>query len=198
MIHSLNGTVLSKTPADIVISCGGVGFYVMIPSSAYAYLPEVGESGEVYTHLSVKDDGMDLYGFATEQQRATFRLLTSVSGVGPKVGMAILSVLDSDTIALAIASGDHKAFTAAAGVGPKLGQRIVLELKDKIGDLGGVDAAAISAATVAVQGAAGEAVSALVTLGFTQSEAAAAVAKLPQDSSVEEMIAAALRSMGKR
>lgn len=196
MIHSLNGTVLSKTPADIVLSCGGVGFYVMIPSSVYAYLPEVGDSGVVYTHLNVKDDGMELYGFATEQQKAAFRLLIGVSGVGPKVALAILSVYGSDAIALAIASGDHKAFTAASGVGPKLAQRIVLELKDKIGDLGGAEAVAVSAA--AVQGAAGEAVAALVSLGFTQSEAASAVAKLPQDMGVEEMIAAALRSMGSR
>lgn len=188
MIHCLDGIVLSKTPAGLVISCGGVGFYVMIPSSVYAYLPEVGEAGVVYTHLNVKDDSMELYGFATERQQATFRMLISVSGVGPKVALAILSVYDSDAIALAIASGDHKAFTAASGVGPKLGQRIVLELKDKLGDLGGAGAADVAAVALA----------ALVSLGFTQSEAASAVAKLPQDLGVEEMIAAALRSMGSR
>lgn len=197
MIHSLDGIILSKTPSDIVVSCGGVGFHVTIPSSAYAFLPEVGESGAVYTHLSVKEDGMELYGFSSERQRAAFRLLTGVSGVGPKVALAILSLYDSDAVALAVAAGDHQAFTAASGVGPKLAQRIVLELKDKIGDLGGAQASAVTAA-VLPQGVSGEAVAALVSLGFTQSEAASTVAKLPQDLGVEEMIAAALRSMGSR
>lgn len=200
MIHHLNGTVISKTAADVVVECGGVGYYVMIPASVYAYIPEIGETGTIYTYFNVKEDGMELYGFATETQRATFRMLISVSGVGPKVGLSILSLFNSDHIAIAIASGDYKAFTECSGVGPKLAQRIVLELKDKVGDIGGAHAAAVAASSgAAASGSnAGQAVAALVSLGFSQSEAAAAVAKLPADNTVEEIISAALRSIGTR
>jgi Holliday junction DNA helicase RuvA len=199
MIHSLNGRVVHKTPGELVVVCGGVGFYVMIPSSAYAYLPDIGQEGVVFTHLNVKDDAMELFGFATEQQRNTFRLLICVSGVCSKVALGVLSVYDIDSIALAIASGDHKAFVACQNVGPKLAQRIVLELKDKVSSLSRSDLSVASIAAGAVErGAAAEAVAALVSLGFSQSEAAACVARLPQDSSVEELIAAALRAMGSR
>lgn len=198
MIHHLSGTVIEKTTAHAVIECGGVGYYVMIPSSVYAYIPEVGERGTVYTCLNVKQDGMELFGFATHEQQATFRMLTGVSGVGPKVALSILSLYDCGRIALAIASGDYKAFTACSGVGPKLAQRIVLELKDKIGSLGNDEATAIVSSGAVNNGAAAEAVTALVSLGFSQSEAAAAVAKLPSDSTVEAVIAAALRSLGSR
>ncbi len=198
MIHHLSGAVISKTTADVVIECGGVGFYVMIPSSVYAYLPEVGDTGTIYTYLNVKEDGMELFGFASAEQQATFKLLIGVSGVGPKVALSVLSVYNSDHIALAIASGDYKAFTACPGIGPKLAQRLVLELKDKVGNLSGADASAVSAVAGVSHGAAAEAVAALVSLGFSQSEAASAIAKLPQDSTVEEMIATALRTIGTR
>lgn len=198
MIHCLDGMVLSKTTGSLVISCGGVGFFVSFPISAYADLPDVGESGTVYTHFSVKEDGMELFGFASEQQLAAFRKLISVSGVGPRVGMSILSVYDSEAIAIIIASGDFKALTNCPGVGQKLAQRILLELKDKVGDFGTTEAANLSAVSAATQGAAGEAVAALVSLGFSQSEAAAAVSRQPSGASVEEIIAAALRAFGTR
>jgi Holliday junction DNA helicase, RuvA subunit len=198
MINHLNGTVISKTTSDVVVECAGVGYHVMIPSSVYAYIPDEGETGTIYTYFNVKEDSMELYGFATEQQRATFKMLIGVSGVGPKVGLSILSLFNSDHIAIAIASGDYKAFTECPGVGPKLAQRLVLELKDRIGDLGGAQAQAVSAfGSADIKSAAGEAVAALVSLGFSQSEAASAVSRLPADSTVEEIIAAALRNMGK-
>ena len=201
MIYCLSGKILKKNPDSAVISCGGVGYWVQIPSSASGTLPPVGGEATLYTVLSVSENDISLYGFASEEQQACFKMLTGVSGVGPKAGLAILSVLTPDRIALAISSGDHKAFTAANGVGPKLAQRITLELKDKVGkglagsaELGQVSAAAQSAGGVA------QAIGALVSLGYSQSEAAQAVARLDASLPVEELIRLALRGIaqGKR
>ena len=201
MIYCLSGKILKKNPDSAVISCGGVGYWVQIPSSASGALPPVGGEATLYTGLSVSENDISLYGFASEEQQACFKMLTGVSGVGPKAGLAILSVLTPDRIALAISSGDHKAFTAANGVGPKLAQRITLELKDKVGkglagsaELGQVSAAAQSAGGVA------QAIGALVSLGYSQSEAAQAVARLDASLPVEELIRLALRGIaqGKR
>ena len=201
MIYCLSGKILKKNPDSAVISCGGVGYWVQIPSSASGALPPVGGEATLSTVLSVSENDISLYGFASEEQQACFKMLTGVSGVGPKAGLAILSVLTPDRIALAISSGDHKAFTAANGVGPKLAQRITLELKDKVGkglagsaELGQVSAAAQSAGGVA------QAIGALVSLGYSQSEAAQAVARLDASLPVEELIRLALRGIaqGKR
>ena len=201
MIYCLSGKILKKNSDSAVISCGGVGYWVQIPSSASGALPPVGGEATLYTVLSVSENDISLYGFASEEQQACFKMLTGVSGVGPKAGLAILSVLTPDRIALAISSGDHKAFTAANGVGPKLAQRITLELKDKVGkglagsaELGQVSAAAQSAGGVA------QAIGALVSLGYSQSEAAQAVARLDASLPVEELIRLALRGIaqGKR
>lgn len=197
MIYCLNGTLISKTPNSAVILCGGVGFSVLIPTSVYADLPEAGGEAFIYTSFVVKEDAMELYGFSSETQRDTFRVLTSVSGVGPKVALSILSIYTADRIALMIASVDFKAFTACSGVGPKLAQRLVLELKDKIKDLGNTEAYSVSE-TATIGGASGDAVAALTTLGFSTSEAASAVAKLPAGMSAEEMISAALKSLASR
>lgn len=197
MIHLLNGKLLSKTPNDLVVSCGGVGFYVMIPSSVYAALPQAGQETTVYTYLNVKEDGMELYGFADERQQACFRMLLGVSGVGPKAALSILSLYDPDRIAIAAAAGDYKMFTACAGVGPKLAQRIVLELRDKVKGIGSADISGVSAVTAAPGGAASEALAALVSLGFSNSEAASALSKQPEGLTAEELIAAALKSMAK-
>lgn len=197
MIHVLSGKLISKTPNDLVLSCGGVGFYVMIPSSVYAALPQSGQEATVYTYLNVKEDGLELYGFADERQQASFKILLGVSGVGPKAALSILSLYDADRIAIAVAAGDYKMFTACAGVGPKLAQRIVLELRDKVKGLGSADASKISAVASAPVGAASEALAALVSLGFSNSEAASALSKQPDGLSTEELIASALKSMAK-
>lgn len=198
MIHVLHGILLAKSPNDLVISCGGVGFYVMIPNSVYADLPEIGGEATVYTYLNVKEDGMELYGFEDEVQQSAFKMLISVSGVGPKAALAILSLYHADHIAIAVAAGDYKAFTACSGIGPKIAQRIVLELKDKVKGLGSVDAARITASEVAAPvGAGAEALAALVSLGFSNSEAATAISKLPQNLTTEELISAALKSMAR-
>lgn len=191
-----------KSMNAVVLSCGGVGYYAQCPASVAGALPGVGKEATIYTVMSVTENDVSLYGFATEEQQACFEMLTAVSGVGPKVGLAILSVMEPDRVALAISAGDHKAFKAASGVGPKLAQRIVLELKDKVakGFVDGIsleDVAGASADTQASQGSS-QAIAALVSLGYSQSEAALAVSKIDAALPVEEIIKLALRSMAGR
>ena len=202
MIYCLTGKIVKKSMSAVVLSCGGVGYYAQCPASVAGALPGVGKEATIYTVMSVTENDVSLYGFATEQQQACFEMLTAVSGVGPKVGLAILSVMEPDRVALAISAGDHKAFKAASGVGPKLAQRIVLELKDKVakGFVDGIsleDVAGASAATQASQGSS-QAIAALVSLGYSQSEAALAVSKIDAALPVEEIIKLALRSMAGR
>ena len=202
MIYCLTGKIVKKSMNAVVLSCGGVGYYAQCPASVAGALPGVGKEATVYTVMSVTENDVSLYGFATEQQQACFEMLTAVSGVGPKVGLAILSVMEPDRVALAISAGDHKAFKAASGVGPKLAQRIVLELKDKVakGFVDGIsleDVAGASADTQASQGSS-QAIAALVSLGYSQSEAALAVSKIDAALPVEEIIKLALRSMAGR
>ena len=202
MIYCLTGKIVKKSMNAVVLSCGGVGYYAQCPASVAGALPGVGKEATIYTVMSVTENEVSLYGFATEQQQACFEMLTAVSGVGPKVGLAILSVMEPDRVALAISAGDHKAFKAASGVGPKLAQRIVLELKDKVakGFVDGIsleDVAGASADTQASQGSS-QAIAALVSLGYSQSEAALAVSKIDAALPVEEIIKLALRSMAGR
>ena len=161
-------------------------------------LPRISEKTTLYTYLNVREDALDLFGFATKGELSCFKLLTSISGVGPKVGLAILSQLSPEDVAMAAAAGDAKRFTKANGVGQKLAQRIVLELKDKVKDLSG---------TVGIEGVpepggpsasgnASQAVGALVTLGYSASEAAAAVGRLDGSLPPEELIRLALKSFG--
>ena len=202
MIYCLTGKIVKKSMNAVVLSCGGVGYYAQCPASVAGALPGVGKEATVYTVMSVTENDVSLYGFTTEEQQACFEMLTAVSGVGPKVGLAILSVMEPDRVALAISAGDHKAFKAASGVGPKLAQRIVLELKDKVakGFVDGIsleDVAGASADTQASQGSS-QAIAALVSLGYSQSEAALAVSKIDAALPVEEIIKLALRSMAGR
>ena len=202
MIYCLTGKIVKKSMNAVVLSCGGVGYYAQCPASVAGALPGVGKEATIYTVMSITENDVSLYGFATEQQQACFEMLTALSGVGPKVGLAILSVMEPDRVALAISAGDHKAFKAASGVGPKLAQRIVLELKDKVakGFVDGIsleDVAGASADTQASQGSS-QAIAALVSLGYSQSEAALAVSKIDAALPVEEIIKLALRSMAGR
>ena len=199
MIYCLTGKIVKKSMNAVVLSCGGVGYYAQCPASVAGALPGVGKEATIYTVMSITENDVSLYGFATEQQQACFEMLTAVSGVGPKVGLAILSVMEPERVALAISAGDHKAFKAASGVGPKLAQRIVLELKDKVakGFVDGIsleDVAGASAQTPAAQSSS-QAIAALVSLGYSQSEAALAVSKIDATLPVEEIIKLALRGM---
>lgn len=199
MIVCLTGKLLEKTPDAAVISCAGVGYLASIPSSTAGALPAVGEECTLYTCMNVTENDVALYGFADRESQTMFRLLTSVSGVGPRVGLAILSALSPERIVLAASSGDHKSLTAANGVGPKLAQRIVLELRDKVGKaLGGTLTAETSSGAALPAGSVAQAVAALTGLGYTGSEAAAALAGLDASLPTPELIRLALQGIGKR
>jgi len=196
MIHSVRGTLIHIEPRLAVVECGGVGMACQITMNTARQLPAQGDEVMLYTVLNVREDAMELFGFADTAERRCFLQLTSVSGVGPKAAIAILSELSPDKLALAIATGDHKTITRAQGVGPKLAQRVVLELKDKI--KGFEVAQGITQTDIAIPADTsniGVAISALVELGYSQSEAAQALSKLDGSLSVEALITGALRKM---
>lgn len=199
MLYSLQGTLLHIEPRMAVISCGGVGFQCNITMNTARQLPAVGKEAMLYTILQVREDAMELFGFADREELNCFKLLTSVSGVGPKAANAILSELSADKVALAVASGDYKALTRAQGVGPKLAQRIALEMKDKMGAaVPSADMSGMPMGTVSASGNAKQAVRALTMLGFTAGEASAAVGKLDSALSVEELVKTALKALARR
>lgn len=197
MIYCVKGTIIHKTADSAVIDCGGVGYLCRTTLSTLSQIGRTGEAAMLYTYLHVREDNIELFGFATEQELNCFKMLISVSGVGPKAGLAILSDTSPEKFALTVATGDYKAFTKTKGVGPKLAQRVVLELKDKITKeqlSGGVAAEDIFEAVSEGSNTA-EAISALVVLGYSQTEAASAVAKLDPSLAVEELIRQALKKM---
>lgn len=202
MFYSLTGKVVHMEPGMVAVECGGVAFKCFTSMNTQKNMPRIGEVTTVYTHLNVREDALDLFGFATSSEMNCFKMLTTISGVGPKVALAILSEMTPEAVAMCAASGDSKSFTRANGVGPKLAQRIVLELKDKVkkmavssGDLqiSGADVNVVSASQNAEQ-----AVQALCVLGYSQSEAAQAVSKLDSALPTEELIRLALKSMASR
>ena len=198
MIYCLTGKILKKNLDSVVISCAGVGYYVQIPATTGEALPAPGQEGTVYTIMNVTENDVSLYGFSNEEQRDCFKMLTSVSGVGPKAGLSILSIMSPEKVALAASSGDHKAFTKASGVGPKLAQRIALELKDKVGKgLASGTGFAGDMGVPAPSSAPAQAVAALVSLGYTPSDAAAAVARVDETFPVQDIIKVALRSLSR-
>ena len=200
MFYSLTGDIVYKDSNSVAISCGGVAFKCF---TSLVTLAEIGDkhSATLYTYLSVKEDALDLFGFYDETELDFFKMLISITGVGPKAAVAILSVLTPDSLALAIASGDHKAITKAQGVGPKLAQRIVMELKDKIGSISVSEDTrqSVSALGSAVASSAqSEAIEALEMLGYSHSEATSAVTKLDKSLSVEKAITEALKILSGR
>ena len=199
MLYSVKGELIHLEPRIAVISCGGVGFRCQITMNTARQLPAVGSEAMLYTMMNVREDAIELFGFADQKEMACFKQLTAISGVGPKVGISILSELSPEKVALAVASGDYKALTKAAGVGPKLAQRIARELKDKVGGLstsaGGMD---IPAGVVSAAGNAAAAVEALGVLGFSASEASAAVGKLDSSLPVETLVRDALKLLARR
>lgn len=199
MIYNIKGELTYAEPQFAVVECGGIGFKCFTSLTTIKSLGKTGSTVNLYTYLSVKEDAMDLFGFATLEELNSFKLLITVSGVGPKAAVSVLSELTPDRLALAIASSDVKAITKASGVGKKTAERIVLELKDKTGSLSGEDLSSIaSASSAAEDSAAGEAVAALVALGFGQSDAAAAVGKMDQSLSADEMIRLGLRQLSSK
>ncbi|WP_294366375.1 Holliday junction branch migration protein RuvA [uncultured Ruminococcus sp.] len=202
MIYSVHGKLIAKEPSMAVVECGGVGYGCRTTFTTLGQLGAIGETVFLYTALSVREDAAELFGFATQQELQCFQLLTSVSGVGPKAALAILSDLTPDRFLLTVASGDSKTLTRSKGIGAKSAQRIVMELKDKIagesiGLLAGAEVQSAAAASSA-GGNVGEAIEALVTLGYTQGEVAPIVAKLDPSLSASELIRRTLQEFGKK
>lgn len=198
MIASVRGKLIYTDPASVVIECGGVGYKCFVTKNTLYNLPQKNEEVFLHTYLAVREDAMDLYGFGSVEELEAFKLVTSVNGVGAKMGLALLSEFTASQLTLYVASGDYKALTAASGVGPKLAQRIVLELKDKVGSLQSGDTLVIKAVgNATVNSNTKEAVTALVSLGYTQSEASLAVGKLDPALSTEELIKQALKTLAR-
>lgn len=199
MFYSLRGKLIYKFENAIAIECGGVGYKCFVSMNTASNLPDIGNEIMVYTYLNVREDAMDLFGFLSEEELSCFKMLTSVSGVGAKMGIAILSALNPSQVATSIASEDHKTLTLAQGVGNKLAQRIVLELRDKIGKisestfetLGNIKTGTSSSN---VQNAA----KALSVLGYSQNEAMKVLSTLDENLQVEELIKSALKVMSSR
>lgn len=199
MIYNIKGELTYSDVQFVVIECGGIGFKCFTSLTTVKTIGQIGSTVNLYTHLSVKEDAMDLYGFATQEELNSFKLLITVSGIGPKAAVSILSELSPDKLAIAIASSDVKAITKANGVGKKTAERVVLELKDKMVGMSAGDgsSAVSSAASVIEESAAGEAVAALVALGFAQSDAAVAVGQMDKSLSADEMIRLGLKQLSR-
>lgn len=198
MIASVRGKLIYSDNAYAVVECGGVGFKCFITKNTLGRLPKRGEEVMLFTYLAVREDALDLYGFADSDELAAFKLITSVSGVGAKIGLALLSEFSPADLTLYIASNDAKMLTRASGVGIKLAQRIVLELKDKVGSLSAADSETVAAVGNAnIGGATKEAVAALVSLGYSQSEASLAVGRLDPSLSAEELIKQSLKTLAR-
>ena len=198
MFYSITGTLVYSDLSSVAIDCNGVAFRCNVSMNTLQHMPQRNSKVTVYTYLNVRDDALDLFGFYSADELDMFKLITSVSGVGPKNALAILSEFEPDNLRIIIASGDAKSLTRASGVGTKFAQRIILELKDKVGSIGGnVEAEIASVGAVSASKNAAEAVEALVSLGYSQSEASLAVGRLDSQLSVEELIRLALKSMAK-
>ncbi len=200
MYYYLNGTVAHIGPYLVVIDCGGVGYACRTTNHTISKL-NTGKVAKLYTHLYVREEIFELYGFASESELGCFRMLIGVSGVGPKAALAILSSNTPEGLALAIVSGNEKALTSAPGIGKKIAQRIILELKDKLakGQLTSAGGESYSGGiTVIPENKASEASAAMAVLGYSQSEIAVALKGIDLDGlSLEDVIKQALKKMVK-
>ena len=199
MFYSVTGKLVHTEPGMAVVDVSGVGFKCFASMNTLRTLPKLSEVVTLFTHLNVREDALDLFGFSTMTELNCFKMLTNISGVGPKAGLAILSELTPDSVLMAVAGSDAKSFTRASGVGPKLAQRIVLELKDKVKDLAATSTGEdfTVAGVVSSSSNASQAVGALVALGYTASDAAVVIGKLDSALPVEELIRQALKSFAK-
>lgn len=201
MFYYVKGPVVHMAPYLAVVDCGGVGYACRTTNNTLARLRK-GETATLYTHLNVREDAMELYGFVSENELSCFQLLISVSGVGPKAALSILSSTSPEGLATSIITGDEKALTVAPGIGKKIAQRIILELKDKLakGQLStpGGESYGGTGVTVIPQNKASEAAAALAVLGYSQAEAAAALKNIDMEAlALEEIIKQALKKMVK-
>ncbi len=197
MIASLRGKLISSDTQSVVVECGGVGMRCFTTLKTISALPKLGQEVFLYTYLSVREDALDLYGFASEAELACFKMITSVNGVGSKIGIAILSEFSPEQVSLFIASADAKALSKASGVGAKLANRIILELKDKVGAAGAVAPELAGVAAAGEHTNSKDAIEALIALGFTRSEASLAVGRFDPQLDTEVLIREALKTLAR-
>lgn len=197
MYYYVNGTVAEIGPNLAVIDCGGVGYACATTNYTLAQLKR-GEQAKLYTYLHVREEIFDLYGFSTQAELNSFKMLLGVSGVGPKAALAILSSGTPDQLALSIVTGDEKSLTGVPGIGKKIAQRIILELKDKLAkEQTGFDARMGTLSPIPAGGKTQEAASALAVLGYSSQEISAALKGVDAALPVEEMIRIALKKMAR-
>lgn len=188
MIASLRGKLESIGGDNAVIDVGGVGYLVYMPTSTLTVLGLVGETVYLRTHLVMRDDSVTLYGFASEEELELFQTLTGVSGLGPRLGLAMLSAMSVEQLTSAIATGSAEVLTSVPGIGKKMAQRLILELKDKIAE------GLILAPTAEIAAENADVLAALTALGYAASEAGPAVASLPHsEMPLEEKVRLALQ-----
>ena len=201
MYAFIEGQVVEKTNNTLVLLAGGVGYLLNCSMSTISAAPKTGDTMRCHTWLSVREDAMELFGFASKEEKQLFLLLTGVTGVGPKMALALLSTLSAGDLRLAIIMEDDKTLARAPGVGKKIAQRITLELKDKLGQFefsggsGAADAPSVPVAPAAADNVA-QAMAALTGLGYTPAEARDALQKIEnKNAPVDELLRLALRSM---
>ena len=200
MFYYIKGELVHTDPTTAVVDCGGIGYKMTISKNTLSHLTRLGEKVCLYTYFYIREDALDLIGFYSEAELEAFKLLITVSGVGPKAALAILSVLTPEKFALAVAMGDSKAIAKAQGVGGKTAARVVLELKEKVAKTFPAESASAETAEPITEelvfGNTDEAISALMVLGYSRQEAQAALKGVDPLLSLEDMIKAALRKMG--
>ncbi|WP_163933228.1 Holliday junction branch migration protein RuvA [Paraferrimonas sp. SM1919] len=203
MIGRLQGTLLEKQAPEVLIDIAGIGYEVQLPMSSFYELPEVGAIATIYTHFVVREDAQLLFGFINQGERALFRELIKVNGVGPKLGLAILSGMNSAEFVDAVATDDVARLVKLPGVGKKTAERLLIEMRDRLKNLQGSVAAtaapslhALEASAASVQDVEGDAIAALLALGYKPAVASKAVSKIAEPGmNSEAMIKAALKAM---
>lgn len=191
MIGRLLGTLLEKHPPHILVDVHGVGYEVDVPMSTFYNLPAAGEQVALFTHFSVREDAQQLYGFGSAKEREVFRILIRITGVGPKLALALLSGMNVDELAQAVATQESGRLTKIPGIGKKTAERLLLELKGKLADA--LPVVASGHATVAQ-----DALNALTALGYSDKEALPALKQLPDGLSLEESIRQALKLLARK
>ena len=190
MIGRLTGLLAEKSPPQLLVDVNGVGYEVDVPMSSFYNLPGLGERVTLLTHFVVREDAQVLFGFLTHEERATFRMLVKISGVGPRTALSILSGLSVNDLAQAVSLQDSARLVKVPGIGKKTAERLLLELKGKLGD-------ALAAPTSVVPGAQADILQALLALGYSDREAAAALKALPVEVGVSDGIKLALRALAR-
>ncbi len=197
MLYSLRGKIVHIEQGFAVVECAGVGYRCQTTLSTLKQI-KAGAEETLYTHLNVREDAVELFGFATLSELSTFRTLISVSGVGPKMAISLLSELSPEQVAMCISMGDVKSLTRAQGVGPKLAQRIILELKDKLKVFSTSEVMVeTKGSVIGDTGNIPKAVAALAVLGYSAADVTPVLSKLPSDLTVEQLISETLKRMGR-